>query len=122
MIEPTVYQRNSSIGGIELFDCEDEEIQGQENEEISDDEDQEENVVASSSSPIEQAPDETTHAESDLVTAPASVVPIITSSSTVSLSNLTSNPDIIADALFLGKLEELIKPHKTSKLFTPYIS
>ena len=90
-----------------MFDCEDEEI---EDEEVSDvDEDE-------NGAPEDQVP----AVESHLVDSPDPVT-LVTNSLT-SLTRFTNDPDIIKDALFLDKLEELIKTHNTSKVFTPHIS
>ena len=40
----------------------------------------------------------------------------------VPLSNLSKNQEVDSDAQFLDKLQELLANHKTSKLFTPFVS
>ena len=99
--------RRKNLEGSEMFDCEDEEI---EDEEVSD-VDEDENDAPEDQVPV---------VESDLADSPDPVT-LVTNSLT-SLTRFTNDPDIIKDALFLDKLEELIKAHNTSKVFTPHIS
>ena len=111
LIPPKGIKRKGNVEGMELLDCEDEEIPLVEiQQEFNDEEEINEDVE----------PEENTE-QSDPV-----VVPSASNNSTshvhTSLSSFTDDPDVKADSEFLDKFQEIMTDNKTSKLFIPYIS
>ena len=105
LIPPKGVKRKGIDEGIELLDCEEEEIPYEEfdQERDNDDAEETENVVSSEN----QARPTTTS---------------ITSKNGVSLSSFTSDPEIKKDAEFLEKFQQIMENSDTSKLFIPYMS
>ena len=111
LIPPKGVKRKGNDEGIELLDCEEEEIPLEELEQecddelCDDDEVENDNVVAGEN-----------HDQIGLITISSA------SKKEISLLSFTSDPEIKKDAEFLGKLQQLTEDSGTSKLFIPDMS
>ena len=108
LIPPKGVKRKGSDEGIELLDCEEEEIpigefEQERDNDNNDDAEEPENVVSSEN----QARSTTTST---------------TSKNAFSLTSFTNDPEIKKDAEFLEKFQQIMKNSDTSKLFIPYMS
>ena len=111
LIPPKGVKRKGNDEGIELLDCEEEEIPLEELEQecddelCDDDEVENDNVVA-----------EENHDQIGLITISSA------SKKETSLLSFTSDPEIKKDAEFLDKFQQIMEDSGTSKLFIPYMS
>ena len=111
LIPPKGVKRKGNDEGIELLDCEEEEIPLEELEQecddelCDDDEVENDNVVA-----------EENHDQIGLITISSA------SKKETSLLSFTSDPEIKKDAEFLDKFQQIMEGSGTSKLFLPYMS
>ena len=110
LIPPKGVHRSTNIEGIELLDCEGEELDTVEDIDTADDD---------IDDAVEMEKDDIEVGKGDSVSRTQPNALIYTTS--VSMSHLSSDPSIVADSEFLDKLYEVIATEETSKLFTPYI-
>ena len=112
LIPPKGVKRKGNDEGMELFDCEEEEILLEELEQECDDELHDDNDVRED----ENVEVEENHEQSDS-TASSS-----TQRKNISLKSFTTDPEIKKDAEFLDKFQAILEDSETSKMFIPYIS
>ena len=111
LIPPKGVKRKGNDEGIELLNCEEEEIPLEElelecDDELCDDDDvKNDNVVA-----------EENHNQIGLITISSAI------KKETSLLSFTSDPEIKKDATFLDKFQQIIEDSGTSKLFMRYMS
>ena len=111
LIPPKGVKQKGNDEGIELLDCEEEEIPLGKLEQVCDDELCDDHEVENNNVVAEE-----NHDQIGLITISSA------SKKETSLLSFTSDPEIRKDAEFLDKFQKIMEDSGTSKLFIPYMS